>query len=104
MPRGDRTGPMGAGPVTGRGAGFCAGYPAPGFANPGPGLGWRRGFGAGGRGWRNWYYATGLPFWARGGYVQPAPEQELTGLKTQADWLRGQLEAITKRIEELEQK
>jgi hypothetical protein len=36
--------------------------------------------------------------------VQPAPEQELTGLKTQADWLRGQLEAITKRIEELEQK
>lgn len=25
MPRGDGTGPLGAGPMTGRGAGFCAG-------------------------------------------------------------------------------
>jgi len=31
MPRGDGTGPMGLGPMTGRGAGFCAGFPAPGF-------------------------------------------------------------------------
>jgi len=34
MPRGDGTGPMGLGPMTGRGAGFCAGYPVPGFMNP----------------------------------------------------------------------
>jgi len=34
MPRGDRTGPTGMGPMTGRAAGFCAGYPAPGFMNP----------------------------------------------------------------------
>jgi hypothetical protein len=26
MPRGDGTGPMGVGPKTGRGAGFCAGF------------------------------------------------------------------------------
>ncbi len=30
MPRGDGTGPMGMGSMTGRGAGFCAGFAAPG--------------------------------------------------------------------------
>jgi hypothetical protein len=34
MPRGDRTGPAGMGPMTGRAAGYCAGYNAPGFTNP----------------------------------------------------------------------
>jgi len=34
MPRGDRTGPWGMGPMTGRAAGYCAGYGAPGYANP----------------------------------------------------------------------
>jgi len=34
MPGGDGTGPAGLGPMTGRTAGFCAGYPVPGFANP----------------------------------------------------------------------
>ena len=59
MPRGDRTGPMGSGPMTGRGMGYCAGNPGPGFMVPGPGLGFGRGFGMGrgrglgrGRGWR----------------------------------------------------
>ena len=35
MPRGDQTGPNGTGPMSGRGAGFCAGYDMPGYANPG---------------------------------------------------------------------
>lgn len=50
MPRGDGTGPMGQGPMTGRAAGYCAGFNAPGHANPVPraGLGLRRGFGGGG--------------------------------------------------------
>jgi hypothetical protein len=39
MPRGDGRGPAGAGPMTGRGAGFCAGYSIPGYLNRGPGLG-----------------------------------------------------------------
>jgi hypothetical protein len=34
MPRGDGTGPLGMGPMTGRAAGYCAGYPIPGFMNP----------------------------------------------------------------------
>ncbi|HPN55527.1 MAG TPA: DUF5320 domain-containing protein, partial [Candidatus Omnitrophota bacterium] len=39
MPRGDDTGPVGTGPMTGRGAGFCAGYSMPGYTNPLPGRG-----------------------------------------------------------------
>ena len=34
MPFGDGTGPGGYGPMTGRAAGFCAGYAVPGYANP----------------------------------------------------------------------
>jgi len=52
MPLGDRTGPLGLGPMTGRAAGFCAGYPVPGYLNPIPGRGWfgvgRGGFPRGG--------------------------------------------------------
>ena len=52
MPRGDGTGPMGMGSMTGRGAGYCAGFSAPGFMNPiggrlGLGLGLGRGGGRG---------------------------------------------------------
>jgi len=34
MPFGDGTGPAGMGQMTGRAAGFCAGYPVPGYMNP----------------------------------------------------------------------
>ncbi|MEF8788076.1 MAG: DUF5320 domain-containing protein [Planctomycetota bacterium] len=34
MPRGDGTGPAGQGLMTGRAAGYCAGYNMPGYANP----------------------------------------------------------------------
>lgn len=52
MPRGDGTGPMGMGSMTGRKAGTCAGNSMPGYANPkGVGYGCGRGFGMGlGRG------------------------------------------------------
>ena len=74
MPRGDRTGPWGQGPLTGRAAGYCAGYPVPGFMNPIPGFGRRGGFG---RGWRR---GRGRGFgrgWGRGfgrGAQQPYPQ------------------------------
>ena len=126
MPAGDGTGPMGMGPRTGRGAGYCAGYDAPGYANPGPrmGMGWGRGRGGGwgrGRGWRYGYHATGMPFWARRGYgyappagygppggyepygAAPTQEEEMAALRAEAEWLGESLEAITSRIEELEQ-
>ncbi len=112
MPRGDRTGPLGLGPMTGRAAGYCAGYDVPGYMNPIPGRGFGLGLGGGwGRGfrWRHWYYATGLPGWARFGYppawgVPPmTKDQEADALKAQAKALQEQLDAINKRIAELGQ-
>ena len=48
MPRGDGTGPMGMGSMTGRSAGYCAGSSMPGYANPkGVGCGFGRGTGFG---------------------------------------------------------
>ncbi len=72
MPGGDGTGPGGMGPMTGRAAGYCAGYSVPGFMNPIPGQGswgWGRG---GGWGRRNLFYATGLPGWQRAAVGSPA--------------------------------
>ncbi|RUM33674.1 MAG: hypothetical protein DSY33_03955 [Archaeoglobus sp.] len=48
MPGGDRTGPLGLGPRTGRGLGYCSGYNRPGFMTGGFGRG--RGRGRAGRG------------------------------------------------------
>ena len=60
MPRGDGTGPMGMGPMTGRAAGYCAGYSVPGFMNPIPGRGFG-GLGMGfGRGRGLWGYGRGV--------------------------------------------
>jgi hypothetical protein len=92
MPRGDRAGPWGAGPRTGRGVGRCTGHDRPGYANAGAGCGAEIGCKGRGRGWRNEYYATGIPGWARGWTIRlmPAePHQELTDLRTQADRLPG---------------
>jgi hypothetical protein len=105
MPGGDGTGPAGMGPMTGRGAGFCAGYPAPGYGNAGGGRGfWGWGRGRGG-GRRNWFYATGLPFWARmaqGFFGAPNAEQERETLKLQSQRLQESLDAINRRLEDLE--
>ena len=113
MPRGDRTGPMGQGPMTGRRMGYCTGADVPGYASaPGRGMGFGGGggWGGGGRGHRNMFYATGLYGWQRAGAVPPIPpvpasvsrEDEIEALKRQADYFGSQLEVIRKRIEELQ--
>jgi len=110
MPRGDRTGPLGEGPMTGRAAGNCAGYPEPGFASaPGrarPGRGAGGGFARGaGRGYRNRYYATGVPLsaYSAPGYL-PALErdEEVALLKSESQRLKSVLENIDKRLEQLD--
>ena len=59
MPGGDRTGPAGQGPMTGKAAGVCTEYHNPRHITPRYGQGFGRGQGAGrgfwGRGRRFWY-------------------------------------------------
>lgn len=66
MPGGDRTGPEGKGPKTGRGAGYCSGNEEPGFANEDPRRGFGFGFGFGGRGLRRRGQGRGQGFGGRG--------------------------------------
>lgn len=86
MPYGDRTGPLGQGPKSGRAAGFCAGYNVPGCENYGRGMGR-----AGGRGRR--FNAARL-----GRFSQPAGEQSISGLQARSDELRRSLEALETEI------
>ena len=117
MPGGDGTGPGGMGPMTGRAAGFCAGYSVPGYANPvggrGMGMGWGRGRGFGrgfgrgraGYGFVNPYaYGGAVNPYVYGGAFTPTvtPKQELDSLKGQAEYLEDALDGIKKRMEELE--
>jgi hypothetical protein len=104
MPGGDRTGPRGAGPMSGRGYGLCGGYEAPGFVQGNATPWFARGGGpwGGGHGWRHWYHATGLPRWARFGAPPLSAEQEKEALKGQATRLEDELAAMRRRIEELE--
>ncbi len=106
MPRGDRTGPMGAGPMTGRAAGFCAGNTAPGYANFGGGRGRGMGFGRGGGGGRGFGRGFGRGWgWPVAGVgAPPTGDQELAVLKQQAQQLKADMELIQSRIQELETK
>ena len=85
MPGFDGTGPRGMGPMTGGGRGFCA-VPLPAAWPTYMGAGVYRSYGAPGA----------MPF------APPMTrEQELDFLKTQAQGMRGQLEQIEARIEQL---
>ena len=71
MPGGDGTGPAGMGPMTGRAAGYCAGYPVPGFMNPIPGRGFS---GAGYSGYAPYGgYGAGVGYAPYGGYGAGVP-------------------------------
>ncbi|MDA8305464.1 MAG: DUF5320 domain-containing protein [Deltaproteobacteria bacterium] len=95
MPGFDRTGPSGAGPMTGGMRGVCTGFG-------------RRGAG-GGRGWRNRFFSTGLTGWQRGfrGFdpdldVDLGPETQLETLKARAGYFEKILDGIKQRIQKLE--
>lgn len=121
MPRGDRTGPDGMGPRTGRALGYCAGYDRPGYTQGfggfggygrGGGFGWRgrgRGFGYGfagaygvgrGRMYRNYAYPP-VEYPYDPAYTQ---EEALTQLKNEENVVSKELEGLQKRIKELEEK
>ncbi len=106
MPGFDGTGPLNAGSMTGHGGGYCMSY-------VGAETRFNRRFSrGGGRGWRHWRQATGLPRWARWAPgITPlatvfAPPlnggQELSFLKGQVEYLEKALEQTKNRISELE--
>jgi len=103
--------------MTGRGAGYCAGFGMPGYANPargrasgmdfGSGWGFRDRWSAGGRGWRHRFWETGLPGWLRLGpyatpYAKRDPKVERQALKDQAEALQSELDFINKRLSDIE--
>ena len=102
MPGFDRTGPEGRGPLTGWGRGYCGASSAhdwPRF----------RGFGGGGRGWRNRFFGAGMRgrFW----YDYPAryeaplsDEEELKLLQEEASYYEKELKHIREDIEQLKSK
>ncbi len=100
MPRGDGTGRSGAGPMTGRGLGFCAGYDVPGYMQGGFGFAHRRfggrGFGFG-RGFRGSWNRYAPPMY--GPYDQ---DLERTGLQQQAEYLEQELKVVKSRLEALQ--
>ena len=113
MPGLNGTGPTGAGPMTGGGRGLCnpagLGYRSQPLRN---GINFNRGMGAGfGRGFGNGYgmgMARGFgrgrgwsqaPLYAQ---YQGNPDEELNILKGQAEAAQSNLDAINRRISELE--
>lgn len=90
MPRGDRTGPMGLGPMTGRGAGGCAG-----FRGQGAGFGFGRAFRGMGRGaGRGWCF----PWFSAAAQFAPQSLDETDALKQEAEYLEHSLSEIRERL------
>ena len=106
MPGRNRTGPMGQGPMTGRGMGSCRGaettLPPAAKNNPPLGMGRLRG----GRGWRHRVHATSSAGWMRYGAGQAPLQASVTDdeeqfLLRQVELLRDQLERIKHRLDAL---
>jgi hypothetical protein len=111
MPVGDRTGPSGMGPGTGRAMGYCYGYDSPGYVKGpgrGMGLGGRSGYGRGmGRG-RGFMAGRGQGFYGQGyapGFPAAMPamnkDEEIKMLKSQVEYLSNEQKNIEKRLSEL---
>ena len=109
MPFGDRTGPEGRGPMTGRGVGYCSDANTPGnVATYGTGRGFGRGFGRGAR--RG--FGRGFGRGQGGGFFNDpvrgvampivSREQEVDTLKTQTQSLQDTLQRINNRLDKLE--
>ena len=104
MPGFDRSGPMGAGPMTGGARGLCnpanAGTPRPFQGRGFFGRGFGRGYGMAGRGRGAGRGAMGYP--PAAAYGPPAgTEDELKWLADQSNYLKSELDRINGRIDEL---
>ncbi|MGE3063028.1 MAG: DUF5320 domain-containing protein [bacterium] len=96
MPRGDKTGPDGMGPMTGRAMGFCNGFNTPGFMR---GFGFGRG---GGRG-----FGRGIGFQGRGrrgiGYAVPYFMPQQIDVADSKEALNEEIASVEKYLSELKE-
>lgn len=109
MPGRDQTGPLGEGPMTGGGWGPCAGVGGrpvgggPRFGRALSAVG--TGVAGRGRGFRNRFNATGIPFSAQqASPTQPVAgrEQDVAGLQEEVTHLRSMLSEVEQRLKRLE--
>lgn len=101
MPGGDRTGPAGVGPMTGRGMGYCAGNPQPDAATPFRGMGMGRGMGRGwGRG-RGFGFRAGLGPYSAGVPADPTAEPGDAPPSPAADQA-GEIAELRRTVEQLQ--
>jgi len=127
MPFGNRTGPRGYGPRSGRGLGYCTGYDSPGYTKGrsmgqgfgrwlrmGRGMGREPGMGQGfGRGMgRRFAYEDNDPYYFREPpyygpavpYAEPTKEEETSYLKRLIESLENELKAVKERLKEVTKK
>lgn len=107
MPGGNRKGPVGNGPRTGRAAGFCSGFNSPGFENPSPGQGQGRNIGSRNpRRMRRRIFSRNYsttPVSMQDEYdSEKSRSDELQYLKNKEKYLVSELSSIQKRIEKIE--
>jgi len=103
MPGGDRTGPTGAGPITGRGWGYCRGNDDPGFGS----FQGRAGRGFGRRFQRGPGFGRGHGFRFRhgfGNYYNDPSISEETLIENEIRILKDQLAVLEDRLAKLKEK
>jgi len=112
MPSGDKTGPEGYGPRSGRGLGYCSGYDSPGYTRgvPRGGRGYGRGFGRGfgwgrGRGYGRYSgyepYPIREPAYPAEPYQPMNQNNEKQYLKDLVKSLETELKQVKNRLQEL---
>lgn len=97
MPAGNKTGPEGKGPLSGKKLGYCAGFDAAGFENQ---ASFRRG-----RGFQNRRYHHSFKGIGRGfGRTYQQAEMNETDLKNEIQWLKDHVSMLESKLKNTELK
>ncbi len=97
MPAGNKTGPEGKGPLSGKKLGYCAGYDSAGYET--------QSFGRMGRGFRNRRYHRSFLGFGRG-FRRNYPENEIneSDLRNEIQRFKDHISVLESRLKDLESK
>ena len=104
MPGGNRQGPMGEGPQTGRAAGFCSGSDTPGYMSDQGGFGRGHRFRSGGGGGRRRGFGRGRGFVGAQPFAGTSSQTAMPiepQLQKQVNELQEELSALRQLLEEM---